>query len=145
MDVRVVVGKIAGRLGLDPDAARLVQHSLNNTNRFTDAGLVLRTRSRGLRGTDPMGRDQHHGPPPRPRPTRHPPNPPDIQHARITALSNTHSVVSAAPAVEAAVMAAPAAAVVVVLAWLGAVAWDAAIQETAAAAIGTSAHAGQHD
>jgi hypothetical protein len=58
------------------------------------------------------------------------------------------SVVSAA-AVEAAVVAAPAAAVVVVIlvvrARLGAVAEGAAVQETAAAAGGTSAHPGEQD
>ena len=35
---------------------------------------------------NPLGCDQHHGPPPRPQPARHPPKPRDTQHARITAI-----------------------------------------------------------
>ncbi|WP_239175779.1 transposase, partial [Actinoplanes cyaneus] len=58
-------------------------------DRTPASGPRLRTRSRRLRSTDPLGRDQHHGPPTRPRAARHPATPSNPQHARITALSNT--------------------------------------------------------
>jgi hypothetical protein len=53
-------------------------------------GPRLRTRPEGLRSIDPLVRDQHHGPTSRPPATRHPTNPPNVQHARVTAPSNTH-------------------------------------------------------
>src|SRR4051812_23602012 len=52
---------------------------------------IIRTRSGHLRSLHPLGRNQHHDPTPRPRRTCQTPDPTPTQHARIEALSNTHS------------------------------------------------------
>ncbi len=69
----------------------IVERSLAWLTRPPALGPRLRTRPGRLRSTHPLGRHQHHDPPPRPRPTRHPTTQPTHHRARVTPLSNTHS------------------------------------------------------